>query len=80
MACGAPTITSNSSSLPEVVGYCGVLLDPRDLQGWSDAMRRMAEDEAWREHWRGLGGRQAARFSWRRCAEQTLACYRKALG
>ncbi|MEB2346802.1 MAG: glycosyltransferase family 1 protein [Deltaproteobacteria bacterium] len=80
MACGAATITSNAASLPEVVGEGGVLLDPHDLPGWTDAMRRMAEDAAWREQWRHLGPRQAARFSWRRCAEQTAAAYRRALG
>ncbi|HTY19385.1 MAG TPA: glycosyltransferase family 1 protein [Myxococcota bacterium] len=78
MACGAPVIASRASSLPEVVADAGVLLDPRDVPAWSDAMRRMAEDEAWRAQWRERGPARAAAFSWPRCARQTIECYRAA--
>jgi alpha-1,3-rhamnosyl/mannosyltransferase len=78
MACGGPVIVSNAAALPEVVGGAAPLLDPRDAPAWAEAMRRMAEDDAWRGDWRGRGLRQATTFSWRRCAEQTLECYRKA--
>lgn len=76
MACGAPVIVSNAASLPEVVGDAGVLLDPHDTAAWTEALRRMAEDEAWRAALRARGLRQAARFSWERCARETAACYR----
>jgi alpha-1,3-rhamnosyl/mannosyltransferase len=79
MACGCPVIVSNAASLPEVVGDAGVLLDPRDTGGWTEAMRRMAEDTAWRDEWRRRGTIQRQRFSWQRCAQQTIACYAKAL-
>ena len=46
MACGVPVICANTSSLPEVVGDAGVLIDPRDEGAFAYAMRRMAEDPA----------------------------------
>jgi alpha-1,3-rhamnosyl/mannosyltransferase len=79
LACGAPVVVSNVASLPEVVGDAGVLLDPQDTAGWTTAMRRLAEDDAWRQMWRHRGPARAAEFSWRRCATQTLACYEAAL-
>jgi alpha-1,3-rhamnosyl/mannosyltransferase len=48
MACGAPVIVSNSSSIPEVVGDAGVSFDPMDVDGIAEAMRRMVDDAAWR--------------------------------
>ena len=79
MACKAPVIVSDVSSLPEVVGQAGVLLDPQDLTAWTDAMRQMAQDATWRETRRQRGGEQAARFSWSRCLVQTVSTYRSAL-
>jgi alpha-1,3-rhamnosyl/mannosyltransferase len=46
LACGARVIVSNVASLPEVVGDAGVLLDPRDVAAWTDAMRAAAELDA----------------------------------
>lgn len=79
MACSAPVITSAVTSLPEVVGNAGVLLDPRNTNAWTESMRRMAEDDDWRADWQQRGAARAAQFSWRRCAEQTIDCYRRAL-
>lgn len=79
MACGGPVITSAVASLPEVAGKGALLLDPYDVPAWTVAMERMVEDAAWREQWRGRGLARAAEFSWQRCAEQTLECYRRAM-
>jgi glycosyltransferase involved in cell wall biosynthesis len=79
MSCGCPVIVSRVTSLPEVVGDGGVLLPPTDVPAWTEAMRRMVEDPAWANEWRTRGTAQAAKFSWRRCAEETLACYDRAL-
>ncbi len=79
LACGAMVITSNTTSLPEVVGDAGVLLDPHDTPAWTDALRRAIEDAPWRAGWRARAPARAACFSWRRCAEQTLAAYAAAL-
>lgn len=80
LACGAAVITSNVASLPEVVGGAGLLLDPRETPAWTEALRRAAEDDVWRRDLSHRGRDRAAGFSWRRCAEQTVACYRAALG
>ena len=79
MSCGCPVIVSNTTSLPEVVGDAGVLLDPQDVPAWTAAMRRMAEDNEWRDQCRRRGVQRAATFSWQRCARQTIACYQAAL-
>ncbi len=79
MACGCPVITSDVASLPEVVGDAGVRLDPREPRAWSEAMRRMAEDEAWRTGWQQAGPRRAATFTRERFARATLEAYRAAL-
>ena len=79
LACGAPVISSSVASIPEVVGDAGVLLDPHDTSAWTAAMRRVAEDDAWRSDWRQRGPARAARFSWSRCAVETVACYRRAM-
>lgn len=79
MACGAPVIVSDVASVPEVVGDAGVLLDPSKPEAWVAAMRRMAEDDAWREDLIERGIARAATFSWKRCAIQTAAAYRATL-
>ena len=69
LACGTPVICSNVTSLPEVVGEAGVLLDPHDVAGFADAMRRLADHPSLRET---LVAR-APRFSWERTVRETLA-------
>jgi glycosyltransferase involved in cell wall biosynthesis len=75
MACGAPAVVSNVASLPEVVGDAGILLDPHDPPAWTEAMRRLAEDPTWREARINASREQVARFSWERCAQQTVRSY-----
>jgi alpha-1,3-rhamnosyl/mannosyltransferase len=79
MASGIPVITSDRSSLPEVVGDVGITVDPADDEGLAEAMRRLAEDPGERRD-RGVRGRERARgFSWAHCAEETERVYRVAL-
>lgn len=75
MHCGCPVIASNRSSLPEVVGSAGIQLDPRDVLGWSEAMRLLLNDADERMHYVGKGYEQARSFSWRKTAEATLRIY-----
>lgn len=49
MACGTPVITSKTTSLPEVVGDVGILIDPEDIEELSDAMEQMMDNEELRE-------------------------------
>lgn len=79
MACGAAVIVSDVTSLPEVVGEAGVLLDPRDAAAWTAAMRRMAEDDAFRASRRAAGLAQAGRFTWEAFVRGTVGAYRAAL-
>ena len=79
MQCGVPVITSNTSSLPEVVGDAGIMLSPTDADGLAAAMLSLATDPTRRD---GLSSRaldRAASFSWNRFVQQNLAAYRTAL-
>ena len=80
MACGAPVITSDSASLPEVAGEAGYCLPARDRAAWSGALASAAQDAAWRAAATAAGLQRAGRFSWARTAKLTLASYHKALG
>ncbi len=75
MACGTPVITSNVTSLPEVVGQAGLLHDPRDARALTKALAELLADEATQQHFRRAGLEQAARFSWERAARETQNVY-----
>ena len=80
MQCGTPTVVSNTSSLPEVVGTAGIQLDPDDQDGLCQAMRRLClagGDERVRLAEQSL--RQARRFSWELNLRQTREVYRRAV-
>lgn len=80
MACGTPVIASNASSLPEVVGDAGLLIDPHDAAGLAEAMAALLDDERLRK---GLGQRgfeRARRFSWEETARETLKVYQEVVG
>ncbi len=79
MACGTPVIAGNVSSLPEVVGEAGVLVDPYDVERIAEAMVELLEDGRLRERLGRLGVERAARFSWRATAEKTVAVYENLL-
>jgi glycosyltransferase involved in cell wall biosynthesis len=79
MQCGVPVITSNTSSLPEVVGDAGIILDPSDEQGLCDAMLRLFGDEALRCHLGSRGLVQSSKFSWERCIREMTDAYSEAL-
>jgi glycosyltransferase involved in cell wall biosynthesis len=80
MACGAPVVCSNTSSLPEVTGDAAILIDPLDVDALADALRRVLNDPALTADLRARGLAQAARVSWARAAEETLAVYRRLTG
>ncbi len=79
MACGTPVIASRASSLPEVVGEAGWLVDPLDSEALREALERILEDEGLREQLRARGLERARTFSWERCAWETLAVLEEAL-
>ena len=71
-ACGTPVLAANSSSLPEVAGQAALLADPLDVAAIAQGLDRMLGDEALRDRLRAGGFANVRRFSWRRCAEETL--------
>lgn len=80
LACGAPTITTSATSMPEIAGDAAVLVPASDLAALSEALRSLCGSESRRAELRRAGPKQSARFSWLECARQTVRSYRKALG
>jgi glycosyltransferase involved in cell wall biosynthesis len=72
MQCGCPVVASNVTSIPEVAGEAAILFDPFDVGAIGDALYKALTDEQARRHLVVSGLRQAAKFSWRRCAETML--------
>src|SRR5262249_47346070 len=78
MACGAPVVTTTSSSMPEAAGDAGILVDPDDVAGFTDAIARLARDPDLRADLREKGFEQVQRFNPRQLAEVTLRSYASA--
>lgn len=76
MASGVPVVCSNASTLPEVAGGAAAMHDPDDVDALVNLLTAGLEDEAWRESAQAAGLRQAGRFSWDKCARETLAVYK----
>ncbi len=77
MACGAPVVTSNVSSLPEVTGGAAVLVDPYDVESIADGMARVLSNPALREELRVKGIARALEFSWERSVSRTREIYQE---
>jgi glycosyltransferase involved in cell wall biosynthesis len=77
MASGTPVVTSNVSSLPEVVGDAAVLVDPNDAESIADGMRRVLTDPTLAATLTERGLARAAEFSWERSVRQINAIYRE---
>lgn len=78
MACGVPVVTSNVSSLPEVAGDAAILVSPENVFDIVRGIREALLDEELRVSLIAKGRVQAARFSWRRTAQQVLDIYEEA--
>ena len=75
MACGTPVITSNLSSLPEVVGDAGIQVDPADVAAIEEAIARVVSDSELRADLILRGYQRAKSFTWERSARQLKAVY-----
>ena len=80
MKCGAPVIVGDRTSLPEVVGDAGLLVDPFDVDSIASAIQKVVADSNLREQLRAKGLERAKLFDWRETARQTLSVYKKAAG
>ncbi|SCC93030.1 Glycosyl transferase group 1 (fragment) [Thiomonas sp. X19] len=77
LASGVPVLTSNISSLPEVSGGAALEVDPLSVDAIAEGLRALLDDAALRQRHASLGIERAKAFSWKHCAEQTLAVYRQ---
>jgi glycosyltransferase involved in cell wall biosynthesis len=75
MHSGCPVLASNASSLPEVVGEAGLLLDPTRPADWATAIGQLVTDESLRLKLSVAGQERAASFTWTRCATQVATAY-----
>jgi glycosyltransferase involved in cell wall biosynthesis len=80
MACGAPVLTSDCASMPEVGGEAAVLVDPRDPAAMAQAMTRVLSGPEEQLRRAMAGVRHARGFSWTRAARQMLAVYEEVAG
>ena len=78
MACGTPVLTSNCASMPEVVGNCGVLVNPRDTDSIAEGIRRITENSALRKQLKAGGPVRASAFSWGRTADKVASILQEA--
>jgi len=73
LACGCPVVTSNISSLPEVVGEAGILVDPYSLEDIARGIKEILElDERQRQQLIARGLKQAQKFAWEKTARETI--------
>jgi glycosyltransferase involved in cell wall biosynthesis len=79
-ACGCPVIAADASSIPEIAGGAALFVPPGDDDALGEAMVRVGSDEALRRSLSARGLERAARFTWERCAAETLRVYREVLG
>lgn len=79
MACGTPVVVSDRSSLPEIVGDAGLLIDPDSPEDLCEALARVLEDSDLRASLRQKGLRRSGEFSWAKAARETMAVYDKVL-
>jgi glycosyltransferase involved in cell wall biosynthesis len=79
MACGVPTVASNSSCIPEVSGGVLEYFDPYSVEQMAETIRRALEDADLRDGLRKRGLARAAEFSWERCARETLRIFKETI-
>lgn len=75
MASGLPVISSNRSSLPEVIGAGGLLISPTDKTAWREAIGRTLTDQKLARRLGAAGQQRSRQFTWQKCAEKTLRVY-----
>jgi glycosyltransferase involved in cell wall biosynthesis len=79
MAAGVPVISSDTSSMPEVIGDAGVLISPYDKEAWEKAIIEVDANEKLRNEMIAKNAMQVEKFSWDKTAEKTIEIYSKVL-
>ncbi len=75
MSCGTPVIASNTSSLPELVGDAGLLVDPLNIEAIASAMSQISTNENLRQNYQQRGYEQVKKFTWETAATQLLSAF-----
>jgi len=75
LACGVPVVGSNASSVPEIVGDAGILVDPKDARAMAGALIAVCTEDALHDDLSERALRQAEKFSWEKCARETVEAY-----
>ena len=78
--CGAPVITADTSSMPEVAGDAAMLIDPTKPEAIAKAMRQLMTDEPLRQEKIAMGYERVKEFSWKKMAQEVLQLYHEVLG
>jgi len=79
MACGVPVITSNTSSLPEVVGNAGIMVEPHDINSLSETMASVLKDKELKHRMSRDGLKRAKMFTWEKMVSEVLKIYNEIL-
>jgi len=79
MASGTPVISSNTSSMPEVIGEAGILISPKQKSAWVEAISRVNRDEKLYYEMKKKNEQQVSKFDWERTAKQTIDVYEQAM-
>jgi glycosyltransferase involved in cell wall biosynthesis len=75
LACGVPVVGSNASSVPEIVGDAGILVDPQDARAMAGALIAVCTEDPLHDDLGERALKQAAKFSWEKCARETVEAY-----
>lgn len=75
MTRATPTVTSNVTSIPEVVDGCAMTINPYDIDQLAEAMHIVLEDRKLWEHYSHAGFKKSREFSWRNTAKKTLEAF-----
>jgi glycosyltransferase involved in cell wall biosynthesis len=79
MACGCPVISSNCTSIPEVVGDAGLLVDPDSVEQISDAMLKVCDSKSLQNDLKKKGIDRSKKFTWENCAKRTIDVYKSVI-
>ncbi len=79
MSCGAPVITSDRSSLPELVGDCALIVDPTSVDSIAGALNKICSDDELHKVLSEKGPRRASHFSWLTTAKKTVEVYNRTI-
>jgi glycosyltransferase involved in cell wall biosynthesis len=79
MASGCPVVAGNRTSIPEIVGNGGILIDPFDVDSLTYWMRELLTNKDLREEFKQKSLLKSREFTWKKCARETLKVYKAVL-